>query len=95
MAPMGDWTEKRLKRLSGADQSRDTSKVGSGFGKNVSNWVKMRPITQREIVDYVEANIHTVIYEIAKISNSWYNSPHSWKLAPHCSNFRQGAPKNG
>ena len=39
MVPMGDWTEKRLKRLSEADQSRDTSKVGSGFGKNVSNWV--------------------------------------------------------
>ena len=31
MVPMGDWTEKRLKRLSEADQSRDTSKVGSGF----------------------------------------------------------------
>ncbi len=40
----------------------------------------MRPIAQREIVDYVEANIHTVIYEIAKISNSWYNIPHSLKI---------------
>ena len=39
MVPMGDWAEKRLKKLSTTDQSRDTSKVGSGFGKNVSNWV--------------------------------------------------------
>ena len=39
MVPMGDWAEKRLKHLSEVDQSRDTSKVGSGFGKNVSNWV--------------------------------------------------------
>ena len=39
MVPMGDWAEKRLKKLSKTDQGRDTSKVGSGFGKNVSNWV--------------------------------------------------------
>ena len=39
MVPMGDWAEKRLKNLSETDQSRDTSKVGSGFGKNVSNWL--------------------------------------------------------
>ena len=39
MVPMGDWAEKRLKKLSETDQNRDTSKVGSGFGKNVSNWL--------------------------------------------------------
>ena len=39
MVPMGDWTERRLKHLSETDQIRDTSKVGSGFGKNVSNWL--------------------------------------------------------
>lgn len=39
MVPMGNWAEKRLKKLTKADQSRDTSKVGSGFGKNVSNWL--------------------------------------------------------
>ena len=42
MVPMGDWTEKRLKHLSQTDQSRDTSRVGSGFGKNVSNWVNRK-----------------------------------------------------
>lgn len=42
MVPMGDWTEKRLKHLSETDQRRDTSRVGSGFGKNVSNWVNRK-----------------------------------------------------
>jgi site-specific DNA-methyltransferase (adenine-specific) len=39
MVPMGDWAETRLKNLSETDKRRDNSRVGSGFGKNVSNWV--------------------------------------------------------
>ena len=39
MVPMGQWAKTRLKNLSKTDQSRDESKVSSGFGKNVSNWV--------------------------------------------------------
>ncbi len=39
MIPMGDWAETRLKNLSATDRIRDESRVGSGFGKNVSNWV--------------------------------------------------------
>ena len=39
MVPMGDWAKTRLKNLSEADKIRDESKVGSGFGKNISNWV--------------------------------------------------------
>ena len=39
MMPMGEWRHKRLKKLSEADKERDNSKVGSGFGKKVSNWV--------------------------------------------------------
>jgi len=39
MVPMGDWAKTRLKNLSDTDKMRDNSKVGSGFGKNVSNWV--------------------------------------------------------
>ncbi len=37
--PVGDWAKTRLKNLSETDKSRDNSKVGSGFGKNISNWV--------------------------------------------------------
>ncbi len=39
MVPIGDWSKKRLAKLSATDQIRDESKVGSGFGKNVSNWL--------------------------------------------------------
>ncbi len=39
MVPVGDWAQSRLRNLSETDQKRDESKVESGFGKNVSNWV--------------------------------------------------------
>lgn len=39
MVPMGNWAKSRLKNLSEKDKKRDNSKVGSGFGKNISNWV--------------------------------------------------------
>lgn len=37
--PMGNWAKQRLKNLSETDIIRDESKVGSGFGKNISNWL--------------------------------------------------------
>jgi len=39
MEPVGDWAKTRLKNLSNTDKTRDNSKVGSGFGKNISNWI--------------------------------------------------------
>lgn len=39
MVPMGDWAKTRLKNLSETDKVRDPSKVGSGFGKRISNWI--------------------------------------------------------
>jgi DNA modification methylase len=39
MVPIGDWSKARLSRLSNTDKIRDESRVNSGFGKNVSNWV--------------------------------------------------------
>lgn len=39
MVPMGNWARSRLKNLSNTDKIRDNSKVGSGFGKNISNWL--------------------------------------------------------
>jgi DNA modification methylase len=39
MVPMGDWRKSRLRHLSAADQRRDESKVASGFGKKVENWI--------------------------------------------------------
>jgi site-specific DNA-methyltransferase (adenine-specific)/site-specific DNA-methyltransferase (cytosine-N4-specific) len=40
MVPMGEWAKTRLNNLSKTDKIRDESKVGSGFGKNISNWLK-------------------------------------------------------
>lgn len=39
MVPVGAWSKKRLAKLSNTDKIRDVSKVGSGFGKNISNWI--------------------------------------------------------
>ncbi len=39
MVPTGDWAEARLRKLSDTDKVRDNSRVGSGFGKNISNWI--------------------------------------------------------
>lgn len=40
MVPIGNWAKSRLKNLSETDKQRDNSKVGSGFGKNISNWLE-------------------------------------------------------
>ncbi len=42
MVPMGDWAKSRLNNLSDNDRIRDISRVGSGFGKNVSNWINRK-----------------------------------------------------
>lgn len=39
MVPVGGWAKTRLHHLSETDKTRDESKVESGFGKNISNWV--------------------------------------------------------
>ncbi|HEX4950520.1 MAG TPA: site-specific DNA-methyltransferase [Blastocatellia bacterium] len=39
MVPTGDWAKSRLKNLSDTDKRRDNSKVESGFGKKISNWI--------------------------------------------------------
>lgn len=40
MIPRGDWANSRLKNLSETDKIRDNSKVGSGFGKKIANWIE-------------------------------------------------------
>ena len=39
MVPMGDWASSRLRKLSETDLRRDESRVQSGFGKKISNWI--------------------------------------------------------
>jgi len=40
MIPVGDWVEDRLRNLSEKDRIRFESRSKSGFGKNISNWLK-------------------------------------------------------
>jgi site-specific DNA-methyltransferase (adenine-specific) len=42
MVPIGEWSKRRLINLSDKDKTRDNSKNGSGFGKNVSNWINRK-----------------------------------------------------
>ncbi|MBI5676252.1 MAG: site-specific DNA-methyltransferase [Nitrospirae bacterium] len=37
--PMGEWAKTRLKALGKNDVIRFNSQVGSGFGKNIANWI--------------------------------------------------------
>lgn len=37
--PTGDWAKSRLRNLSETDRRRDESRVGSGFGKKIENWI--------------------------------------------------------
>ncbi|MCX5696552.1 MAG: site-specific DNA-methyltransferase [Candidatus Omnitrophica bacterium] len=39
MVPMGDWAKTRLKQLGKNDIIRFNSQSGSGFGKNIANWI--------------------------------------------------------
>jgi site-specific DNA-methyltransferase (adenine-specific)/site-specific DNA-methyltransferase (cytosine-N4-specific) len=40
MIPIGEWVEDRLRNLSENDKRRLESRSRSGFGKNISNWLK-------------------------------------------------------
>lgn len=39
MVPMGEWRHARLRNLSETDRKRDESRVLSGFGKRIENWI--------------------------------------------------------
>lgn len=50
MIPVGNWAKSRLKRLSETDKKRDNAKNGSGFGKNVSNWLERELVYPTNVV---------------------------------------------
>lgn len=50
MVPVGDWAKTRLSTLSETDKIRDESKVESGFGKNVSNWVGRNKVYPTNVI---------------------------------------------
>ena len=52
MVPVGDWANGRLKNLSETDKVRDNSKSGSGFGKNISNWLKRSMVYPSNVLQF-------------------------------------------
>lgn len=52
MVPVGDWANGRLKNLSTTDRSRDNSKSGSGFGKNISNWLERSMVYPTNVLQF-------------------------------------------
>jgi len=52
MVPVGDWASGRLKNLSATDKIRDNSKSGSGFGKNISNWLDRDMVYPTNVVRF-------------------------------------------
>ena len=50
MVPIGDWAKDRLSNLSDTDKTRDESRVNSGFGKNVSNWVGRKMVYPTNVI---------------------------------------------
>jgi len=52
MVPVGNWASGRLKNLSVTDKIRDNSKSGSGFGKNISNWLKRDMVYPSNVLQF-------------------------------------------
>ena len=50
MVPVGSWSKHRLANLSETDKIRDESKVGSGFGKNISNWLGRKMVYPNNVL---------------------------------------------
>jgi len=87
MVPMGDWAKIRLKNLSATDQIRDESKVQSGFGKNVSNWVGRDLAYPTNVLHFAtecENQNHSAAFP--KALPTWFiklfTKKHDWVLDP-------------
>jgi len=73
MVPMGNWADKRLKNLSQTDQVRDTSRVGSGFGKRVANWLerdKVYPTNVLHLATETKNRSHSAVFPNALLE--WF-----------------------
>ena len=67
MVPVGDWAKERLAKLSQKDKTRDISAVGSGFGKNVSNWIgrdKVYPTNVLHLATECSNKRHSAVFPV-------------------------------
>jgi site-specific DNA-methyltransferase (adenine-specific) len=87
MVPMGDWAKTRLKNLSETDKNRDESKVKSGFGKNVSNWLDRDMAYPTNVLHFATEcynKKHSAVFP--QSLPTWYiklfTKEHDWVLDP-------------
>ena len=87
MVPMGDWAKTRLKKLSDTDKTRDNSRVGSGFGKNISNWLKRKMAYPTNVLHFATEcynRNHSAVFP--KSLPEWFiklfTQEHDWVLDP-------------
>lgn len=87
MVPMGDWAEKRLKNLSKTDQVRDPSRVGSGFGKRIANWVgrdKAYPTNVLHLATETKNRNHSAVFpeDLPEWFIKLFTKEQDWVLDP-------------
>ena len=87
MVPMGDWADKRLKNLGKNDVVRFDSQVGSGFGKNIANWIgrdKAYPSNVLRLATETSNRKHSATFP--KSLPEWFiklfTREHDWVLDP-------------
>ena len=87
MVPMGDWAKTRLKKLNNTDLTRDESKVNSGFGKNVSNWLERDMAYPTNVLHFATEcynRNHSAVFP--KALPEWFmklfTQEHDWVLDP-------------
>lgn len=62
MVPVGSWYENRMRNLSETDRIRDESKVGSGFGKRVENWMGRDRVYPTNVLHREEVYLTDEVY---------------------------------
>lgn len=87
MVPMGDWAKTRLRNLSETDKIRDNSNVGSGFGKNVSNWLNRDKVYPTNVLHFAtECNNKSHSAVFPKALPEWFirlfTKENDWVLDP-------------
>ncbi len=87
MVPIGDWANGRLRNLSAIDKVRDNSKSGSGFGKNISNWLNRDKVYPTNVVQFATVcnnKNHSAVFpeELPEWFIKLFTKKYDWVLDP-------------
>ena len=87
MVPMGSWADRRLKNLSETDKVRDPSRVGSGFGKRIANWIgreKAYPTNVLHLATETKNKNHSAVFpeDLPEWFIKLFSNKSDWVLDP-------------